>query len=453
MNSKHENRMFDIIIIGAGPGGYEMAAEAAQHGLKVAIAERDHLGGTCLNRGCIPTKALCRNAEVVHLLKSAESFGVTIEGMCVNYARAVERKDAVVSQLRDGIALLLNHPQVSIFHGEASIVDAHTVEVGNEKLEGRHLVIATGSAPKALPIEGAEYAYNSDQVLSLTSLPKSLCVIGGGVIGMEFAGIFSSFGVEVTVVEFCKEILPPFDKDVAKRLRTAMSKRGVDIKVGAAVKAIAKCGDAYEVTYEAKGKACTIACEAVLMAVGRRPVLPEGTEAIGIKVNSRGIEVDENMQTSVPGVYAIGDVNGLCMLAHAASAQGMRALHAIEGVPDATILSIVPSAVFTSPEMAMVGLTEEQCKAQDLDVSVKKGFFRANGKALAMGETEGLVKMIVDNASRQIVGCHICGAHAADLIQEVVMAMNAGASVDALSSSIHGHPTLSEVILSVARQF
>ena len=242
MNSKHESRMFDIIIIGAGPGGYEMAAEAAQHGLKVAIAERDHLGGTCLNRGCIPTKALCRNAEVVHLLKSAESFGVTIEGMCVNYARAVERKDAVVSQLRDGIALLLNHPQVSIFHGEASIVDAHTVEVGNEKLEGRHLVIATGSAPKALPIEGAEYAYNSDQVLSLTSLPKSLCVIGGGVIGMEFAGIFSSFGVEVTVVEFCKEILPPFDKDVAKRLRTAMSKRGVDIKVGAAVKAIAKCG-------------------------------------------------------------------------------------------------------------------------------------------------------------------------------------------------------------------
>ena len=232
-----------------------------------------------------------------------------------------------------------------------------------------------------------------------------------------------------------------------------MSKRGVDIKVGAAVKAIAKCGDAYEVAYEAKGKACTIACEAVLMAVGRRPVLPEGTEAIGIKVNSRGIEVDENMQTSVPGVYAIGDVNGLCMLAHAASAQGMRALHAIEGVPDATILSIVPSAVFTSPEMAMVGLTEEQCKAQDLDVSVKKGFFRANGKALAMGETEGLVKMIVDNASRQIVGCHICGAHAADLIQEVVMAMNAGASVDALSSSIHGHPTLSEVILSVARQF
>lgn len=445
--------MFDIIIIGAGPGGYEMAAEAAQHGLKVALVERDHLGGTCLNRGCIPTKALCRNAEVVDLLKNADEFGITIDGMYVNYARAVERKDAVVNQLREGIALLLNQPQVSIFQGEASIVDAHTVAVGDEKLEARHIVIATGSAPKALPINGAEYALNSDQMLSLTSLPKSLCVIGGGVIGMEFAGIFSHYGVEVSVVEFCKEILPPFDKDVAKRLRTAMGKRGVDIKVGAAVKAIAKSGDGFKVTYEAKGKEASIKCEAVLMAVGRRPVVPEGAEAIGIKVNNRGIEVDENMQTSVPGVYAIGDVNGLCMLAHAASAQGMRALHAIEGKTDATNLSIVPSAVFTSPEMAMVGLTEEQCKAQELDVTVKKGFFRANGKALAMGETEGLVKMIVDNASRRIVGCHICGAHAADLIQEVVMAMNADATVDVLTSSIHGHPTLSEVILSVARQF
>ncbi|MGM9868199.1 MAG: dihydrolipoyl dehydrogenase [Sodaliphilus sp.] len=445
--------MFDIIIIGAGPGGYEMAAEAAQHGLKVALVERDQLGGTCLNRGCIPTKALCRNAEVVDLLKNADEFGIAIDGLCVNYARAVERKDAVVSQLREGIAMLLNQPQVSIFQGEASIVDAHTVAVDNEKLEARHIVIATGSAPKALPIDGAEYALNSDQMLSLTSLPKSLCVIGGGVIGMEFAGIFSHYGVEVSVVEFCKEILPPFDKDVAKRLRTAMSKRGIDIKVGAAVKAISKSGDGFKVTYEAKGKEASIECEAVLMAVGRRPVVPEGAEAIGIKVNNRGIEVDENMQTSVPGVYAIGDVNGLCMLAHAAAAQGMRALHTIEGKADATNLSIVPSAVFTSPEMAMVGLTEEQCKEQELDVTVKKGFFRANGKALAMGETEGLVKMIIDNASRQIVGCHICGAHAADLIQEVVMAMNAHATVDVLASSIHGHPTLSEVVLSVARQF
>ncbi|MDY5802952.1 MAG: FAD-dependent oxidoreductase, partial [Sodaliphilus sp.] len=260
-------------------------------------------------------------------------------------------------------------------------------------------------------------------------------------------------GVEVSVVEFCKEILPPFDKDVAKRLRTVMGKRGVDIKVGAGVKSIAKSENGYTVTYEAKGKELAIECEAVLMAVGRKPVIPEGVEALGIEVSRRGIEVNDNMQTAVPSIYAIGDVNGRCMLAHAATAHGMCALSAIEGKPCAMKLNIVPSAVFTTPEMSMVGLTEEQCKTQELDVTVKKGMFRSNGKALAMGETEGLVKIIVDNATRQILGCHICGPHAADLIQEVVMAMNAEATIDTLASSIHGHPTLSEVILTTAHQF
>lgn len=444
---------YDLIIIGAGPGGYEMAAEAAQHGQQVAIVERDNLGGTCLNRGCIPTKALCRNAEVLNLLHDAEAFGVSVEGISVDYAKAVERKDTVVSQLRDGIGMLLNNPQITVMHGEAKLVDAHTVSVGDETAEADNIVIATGSAPKALPIEGAEFAMNSDDILAMTALPKSLCVIGGGVIGMEFAGIFSSFGVEVSVVEFCKEILPPFDKDVAKRLRTVMGKRGVDIKVGAGVRSIAKGENGYTVTYEAKGKELAIECEAVLMAVGRKPVIPEGVEALSIEVSRRGIEVNDNMQTCVPSIYAIGDVNGRCMLAHAATAHGMRALAAIEGKADKMKLDIIPSAVFTTPEMAMVGITEEQCKAQELDVTVKKGFFRSNGKALAMAETEGLVKMIVDNTTRQILGCHICGPHAADLIQEVVMAMNAEATIDVLTSSVHGHPTLGEVILNVARQF
>ncbi|MDO4972367.1 MAG: dihydrolipoyl dehydrogenase [Bacteroidales bacterium] len=444
---------YDLIIIGAGPGGYEMAAEAAQHGRTVAIVERDNLGGTCLNRGCIPTKALCRNAEVLNLIHDAEAFGVSVDGICVNYAKAVERKDAVVGQLRDGIGMLLNNPQITVLHGEAKLVDDHTVSVGDETAEADNIVIATGSAPKALPIEGAEFAMNSDDILAMTTLPNSLCVIGGGVIGMEFAGIFSSFGVEVSVVEFCKEILPPFDKDVAKRLRTVMGKRGVDIKVGAGVKSIAKSENGYTVTYEAKGKEQAIECEAVLMAVGRKPVIPEGVEALGIEVSRRGIEVNDNMQTSIPSIYAIGDVNGRCMLAHAATAHGMRALAAIEGKTDKMKLDIIPSAVFTTPEMAMVGITEEQCKVQELDVTVKKGFFRSNGKALAMGETEGLVKMIVDNSTRQILGCHICGPHAADLIQEVVMAMNAEATIDVLTSSVHGHPTLGEVILNVARQF
>ena len=444
---------FDIIIIGAGPGGYEMAAEAAHNELKVAIVERDKLGGTCLNRGCIPTKALCKNAEVLNLLHEAETFGISTGEISADYSKAVERKEAVVTQLRDGIGMLLNNPLITIVNGEAKLVDANTVEVNGNQLTAKNIVIATGSAPKGLPIEGAELAMTSDDVLAMTTLPKSLCVIGGGVIGMEFAGIFSSFGVEVSVVEFCKEILPPFDKDVAKRLRTVMGKRGVDIKVNAGVKAIAKSENGYTVTYESKGKEQAIECEAVLMAVGRKPVLPEGVEALGVEVGRRGIEVNDEMETSVAGVYAIGDVNGRCMLAHAATAQGMRALNSILGANDQIKLDIVPSAVFTTPELAMVGLTEEQCKEKELDVTVKKGFFRANGKALAMGETEGLLKMVVNNTDRKILGCHICGPHAADLVQEVVMAMNAEATIDALVASIHGHPTLGEVILNVAKQF
>ena len=327
------------------------------------------------------------------------------------------------------------------------------VVVNGEEYQAKNIIIATGSAPRGLPIEGADLAMTSDDILAMETLPKSLCIVGGGVIGMEFAAVFSTFGVEVTVIEYCKEILPPFDKDVAKRLKTVLSKRGIKIITSAAVNGITKGEDGLTVTYELKGKPQSVTCEKVLMSVGRQPVLPQGLDAVGVTVGRRGIEVDDNMMTNVKGVYAIGDVNGRMMLAHAASAQGQRALNAILGKADEIKLDIVPSAVFTVPELAMVGLTEEQCAEKGLDVTVKKSFFRSNGKAVAMNETDGLIKMIVDNATRQIVGCHICGAHAADLIQEVVTAMNAGATVDLLSRSIHGHPTLSEVMLTAARQF
>ena len=429
--------MFDIIIIGAGPGGYETAAEAAAHGLTVGIVERDQMGGTCLNRGCIPTKALCRNAEVVNLMREAEVWGVKTGEMAFDYAPVFERKEAVVKPIK----------------GEASLKDANTVVVNGEEYQAKNIIIATGSAPRGLPIEGADLAMTSDDILAMETLPKSLCIVGGGVIGMEFAAVFSTFGVEVTVIEYCKEILPPFDKDVAKRLKTVLSKRGIKIITSAAVNGITKGEDGLTVTYELKGKPQSVTCEKVLMSVGRQPVLPEGLDAVGVTVGRRGIEVDDNMMTNVKGVYAIGDVNGRMMLAHAASAQGQRALNAILGKADEIKLDIVPSAVFTVPELAMVGLTEEQCAEKGLDVTVKKSFFRSNGKAVAMNETDGLIKMIVENTTRQIVGCHICGAHAADLIQEVVTAMNAGATVDLLSRSIHGHPTLSEVMLTAARQF
>ena len=445
--------MFDIIIIGAGPGGYETAADAAAHGMTVAIVERDQMGGTCLNRGCIPTKALCRNAEVINLMREAEVWGVKTGEMAFDYAHVFERKEAVVKQLREGVEMLMGAPGITAIKGEAILKDANTVVVNGEEYSAKNIIIATGSAPRGLPIEGADLAMTSDDILAMETLPKSLCIVGGGVIGMEFAAVFSTFGVEVTVIEYCKEILPPFDKDVAKRLKTVLSKRGIKIITSAAVNGIPQGEDGMTVTYELKGKPQSVTCEKVLMSVGRQPVLPQGLDAVGITVGRRGIEVDDNMMTNVSGVYAIGDVNGRMMLAHAASAQGQRALHAIMGKADDIKLDIVPSAVFTVPELAMVGLTEEQCAEKGLDVTVKKSFFRSNGKAVAMNETDGLLKMIVDNATRQIVGCHICGAHAADLIQEVVTAMNAGATVDLLARSIHGHPTLSEVMLTAARQF
>ena len=445
--------MFDLLIIGAGPGGYEMAAEAAARGLSVGLVERDQLGGTCLNRGCIPTKALCRHAEVVSLMQEAALWGVNIDSPTFDYTTVFQRKEAVVSQLREGVEMLMKAPGITLIHGEARIKDSHTIEVNGEEYEARNLIIATGSAPRGLPIEGAHLAMTSDDILAMPTLPRSLCIVGGGVIGMEFAAVFSTFGVEVTVIEYCKEILPPFDKDVAKRLRTVLTKRGIRIITGAAVGAIAQGEGCLTVSFELKGKFQDIQCEKVLMSVGRQPVLPDGLAEAGIVVGRRGIEVDDCMRTSQPNVYAIGDVNGQMMLAHAASAQGQVALSDIMGLPCDIRLDIIPSAVFTVPELAMVGLTEEQCAERSLDVSVRKSFFRSNGKAVAMNETDGLLKLIVDNATRHIVGCHICGAHAADLIQETVTAMNANATIDLLAHSIHGHPTLSEVMLAAARQF
>ena len=444
---------FDLIIIGAGPGGYEMAAKAAHAGLTVGIVERDQMGGTCLNRGCIPTKALCRNAEVLGNLKESAMWGIQSEGFTFDFGAAMTRKDEVVTQLRDGVKQLMQSPGITAIEGEARFVDAHTIEVNGERHDAKNIVIATGSAPKGLPIPGAELAMTSDDILSMTELPKSLCIVGGGVIGMEFAAIFNTYGVEVTVVEFCKEILPPFDKDIAKRLRQTLGKRGIKIVPQAGVKAIAPCDEGLTVTYDLKGKEQSLVAERVLMSVGRQPVLPEGLDTIGVTVGRRGIEVNDQMQTNVEGVYAIGDVNGRMMLAHAASAQGEVALASILGKPCDIRLDIVPSAVFTVPELSMVGLTEDQCEERGMEVVVKKAFFRSNGKAVSMAEPDGLIKMIIDAQTRQIVGCHIMGAHAADLIQEVVMAMNADATVDRLAHSIHGHPTLTEVVMTVAKQF
>lgn len=435
----------DLIIIGAGPGGYETAVEAAVHGKTVTLIERAQPGGTCLNRGCIPTKALCRSAEVAMTLAEAADYGFSAANSVLDFPAVMQRKDRIVGELREGVATLLK--DVNVIHGEARFKTPSIVEVDGQEYTAPEIIIATGSAPAMLPIEGKELCLTSDEILTLDTLPKSLCVIGGGVIGMEFASVFAAFGVEVTVVEYCKEILPPFDAEIAKRLRMSLKRRGINIITGAEVKSIS-AGPV--VNYSVKGKEKTVEAEAVLMAVGRQPVVPDGLAELGVKFNRRAIAVNDDMTVKFEDgkapsdvkLYAIGDVNGRCMLAHAATMHGKVAL----GLTSLT--DVIPSAVFTYPECAMVGLTEEKCAELGRNVKIGKATFRANGKALAMGEPDGLVKVIADAETDELLGCHICGAHAADLVQEIATAMQAGLKASAISSTVHAHPTLGEVVLS-----
>ena len=435
---------FDNIIIGAGPGGYELAACLASQGETVAVVERDHLGGTCLNRGCIPTKCLVATAEKVMSAKNADAFGCSIPEITVDYAKAIERMRSVVAGLREGVAAELKG--CTVIQGEARLASGRKIEVDGEEYEAsKRLVIATGSRPATLPIPGAELAMSSDDALAMDSLPSSVVIIGGGVIGMEFASVFSALGAKVTVVEFCKEILPPFDPELAKRLRTALSRRGIDIVVGAAVNKIEQKDGHLAVTYTGKRGDVTIEAEKAIMAVGRRPVVPEGTEEAGVQLTSKGfIAVDSLMRTNLDGVYAIGDVNGQLMLAHAAIAQGK-----VVAFEDEKLFNPyrVPSIVFTHPEVAQVGMTPAQLQENGLEFTPVKHLYASNGKAQAMGQAEGFVKFLtLDKHHGQVAGVSIIGAHAADLIAEATMIATDRLSLkDVAKRYIHAHPTLSEL--------
>ena len=435
----------DLIIIGAGPGGYELAARRAAAGDSVVIIEDRQVGGTCLNRGCIPTKCLCRSAEVLKTVREADIFGVSAGEVTVDYSRAVARMNSVVDGLRQGVETLLKGCEV--VNGRGELTADGNVRVGESIFAAPRIVIATGSNPAMLPIPGAELAMTSDELLAMETLPESMAIIGGGVIGLEFASIMNEFGVKVTVIEYCKEILPPFDKDVAKRLRSLLSRRGVSFITGSAVTGITKNETGLTVTYDSKKGPQSIEVRTVLMAVGRRPVLPAGIDDAGIEVSPRGfIVTDENMMTTRPGVYAVGDCNGRMMLAHAASAQA-------EKLYDASVnLDVFPSAVFTVPEAAMVGKTQDQLEADGVSFKTSKSLFAANGKAQALGEPDGFVKVLYDPETRKMLGCHIIGPHAADLIHEAAIAMANGLTIDQLGHvTVHGHPTLGETLASACR--
>ena len=445
----------DLIIIGAGPGGYEMAVEAAAKGLTVTLFEENKPGGTCLNEGCIPTKALCKNAEVAEAIKRAEEFGIgAASEVHIDMATVQARKQAVVGQLVAGVEGLLAKPGITWVKAHAEFRDAKTVVANGEEYTADNIVIATGSESKMLPVPGMDLpgVLTSREILNIDHLPKRLCVIGAGVIGLEFASIFHRLGSEVTMVEFAKEILPPFDSDIAKRLKQTLTKSGIAINTSAGVTGVEQVEDGLRVNFEQKGKALFVEADTVLVAVGRGARTSGlNLESTGVEYTKRGVAVDDNMQTNVPGVYAIGDVNGRCMLAHAATFQGFRALHHILGETDNIRTAIIPAAVFCQPEAAMVGMTEDQCKANGLEIKCQKSFFRANGKALSMGEPDGFCKLVAEKESGKILGCHLFGAHSADLIQEVAALMNKDATVEQLAEIVHAHPTLGEVILSAAK--
>lgn len=423
----------DIIIIGSGPGGYRTASYALQQGKQVVIIEKAEAGGTCLNSGCIPTKCLAHDAEV-----NASDFPA-----------AAERKRNVMDQLRQGIEQLLAAPGITFVRGEAAFKDARTIIVNGEEYEADDIIIATGSSSKMPPVEGIDNprVITSTEALDFQSLPAEIVIIGAGVIGMEFASILSRFGTKVTVIEYLKECLPVIDKDIAKRVRKQIEKlQGVTFYMDSAVKAITDNEVVF--TSNKNGKETRLECPGcpVLVATGRKPNI-EGLnlEAAGVEYSPKGITVNDNMLTSVPHVYAIGDVTGRQMLAHAATFMGFRAVNAIVGKADKIRFDIMPSAIFTYPEAAAVGLTEDQCKQQGIECRSLKGYYRANGKALAIEEPEGMVKLVA-GADGKILGCTSYGAHSADIVQEVTAYMNCNATVADIADSVHIHPTLSEIL-------
>lgn len=444
-----------LIIIGAGPGGYRAAQYAARNGLTVVIIEAQEAGGTCLNRGCIPTKTLCRNAEIADTLKHADVFGVNVVSGGIDFAKVMERKRQVVNQLRSGVETIMQEPGITFVHGYACFKDSKTVVVGSEEYTADNIIIATGSSSKFPPVEGTTLAgvVTSTELLEIDCLPPRLCIIGAGVIGMEFASVFSSFGCKVTVVEFLKECLPMLDSDIAKRLRQTIGKRGVEFAMQSAVKSVqesfAEDGSRQlAVNYEKKGKAMVTYADMVLIATGRKPNTDGlGLELAGVEYTSKGITTDDDFRTNVEGVYAIGDVNGRCMLAHAATFQGLHVVNKIIGRSDNIDFEIMPSAIFTYPEAASVGQSEDRMKTENAVYECRKGFYRANGKALAMNETDGMIKLLVNpDDDNRIIGCHAFGAHSSDIVQEVAALMNRRATVGQLADIIHIHPTLSEII-------
>lgn len=450
----------DITIIGGGPGGYVAAIQAAKLGAKVVLVEKEDVGGTCLNWGCIPTKALVRSAEVYKSFQEAHKYGLQADHFSVDMKKVIERKNNIVRQLIQGVEYLLDKNNVTLIKGLGEIIDKNTVFVKAGNVEATiktdHIIIATGSNACKLPIPGleSENVLTSREILDMKELPDRMVIIGGGVIGMEFAFIFSGFGVKVSVIEFLDSVLATFDEEVGAEISQAAKDAGIELFTGSKVTEILESENGQPiVSFEKEGKKKYIPADKVLVAIGRVPCL-DGTdfEKLGIALNDhgRGINVNEKMQTNIPNIYAIGDVTNKLQLAHVASHQGIIAVKNIMGFDTEMDYGAIPSAVFTDPELATVGLCERGAKEQGIDVEIGKFPFAASGKALALGEPRGFVKIIKEKSSGKVIGGTIIGPHATDLIAEVTLAVQNGLTPAQLIETIHAHPTTAEAVHEAA---
>jgi dihydrolipoamide dehydrogenase len=449
---------YDLIVVGGGPGGYVAAIRARQLGLKTAVVEREHMGGICLNWGCIPTKALLHNAEVVRLLGEGKTYGFSFDSasLTIDYAVAQKRSRQVSARLVKGVNFLMKKNAVDVFEASGTLKSATEVELSSgETLSAKHIILATGARARSIPgveIDG-EHVIHYHHALELTELPKSIVVIGAGAIGTEFAYVWRSYGVDVTMVEMLPTMLPLEDADVGTEMGKAFKRLGVKVHTKAKVdKVESQPGSSVAVTVSTDGQVQTITADKALMAIGVQPNSENlGLEKVGVALNRGWVQVDECMRTNVPSVYAIGDVTGKMPLAHVASAQGILAVEAIAGLnPQPLVYPDLPRCTYASPEVASVGLTEAQAREQGYDVKVGQFPFRANGKALAIDDYEGFVKIVSEAKYDEVLGVHMIGPHVTDMIAEATGMIRLETTTEELARTVHPHPTLSEVVMEAA---
>ncbi|MBM7117384.1 dihydrolipoyl dehydrogenase [[Archangium] primigenium] len=447
---------FDVVIIGSGPGGYVGAIRAAQLGLKTALIEKDkRLGGTCLHRGCIPTKSLLWSAALLHHIQEAADFGIEVPKPVVNWAKVQEHKQKVVTKGANGIDYLMKKNKITVIKGHGRIAGKGKVEVtaedgSKQALDTKNIIVATGSVPKSLPNVKVDHerVLNSDSILTLDRIPKSLIVIGAGAVGCEFASVFNHMGSQVAIVEYLPNILPIEDADISKEMEKQFKKRKIDLHTGAKVESVENTGSGARLTMTVGGETRTIEAEYVLSAVGRAPVSEDiGLQHTSIKAERGYIKTDTMMRTTEPGVYAIGDVIPTAMLAHVASAEAVLAVEHIAGKNPAPInYDLTPSATYCYPEVASVGLTEKKAKERGYDVKTGVFPFSAVTKASISNEGIGLVKVVSDKKYDEVLGIHMVGPHATELLAEACVALRLEITTEELAHTMHAHPTLSEIV-------